>query len=564
MKNQGLSEDASAKEKIDWARQNYYSKSEACRELLNGIQSDQPQILANKYNILGILDLYDSKYQSSITHLKEALVIADKHSYNELKAKIYLNLCSVNERIDNLPEALSFAFKVFSTGYEKVYGSTYYNIARINFNLNNFEKANENLEESLIAYQKYDNPAVFHVYFLKAEILKENGNLSEALASYEGTLEHVNQTGLNMFRAATLNEIGHCLLLLDKPEESIPYIKEGIENAETYNIARDKFIGYLRLTQCYIALKEYNLADQYIQLFFHDNLEKGSYSIFYKLAHQVRIDLYKTNFPEKLNAAYEAFIQYLLNDEIAENQKLHGAYIKLKGLEIKELRSKSEEIIKQNNELRYISKLLAHDLKTPVRTIGSFTDLLHKRNEKHFSAESMEFYNFIKSGTHEINLKLDLTEKYLNLKLSTFDDHVSLNSIFKKVVHDNFKPHVNLELDQDTELIRVDVPLMRYAVKLLIRLFVQHAEGDSIQLRISSSIKDNQKVVRITDSASILVNKNIWKKEIFYNHQNSVSEGLLFFDKIINLHRGILICNEKTNSLDLIFRHENTTNDLKQ
>lgn len=562
MKNQVLSVDASTVEKIDWARKNYHSKSEECRDLLNGIRSTQPLVLANKYNILGILDMYDSKYQSCISNLNKALGIADKHDYNELKAKIYLNLCSVNERIDNLPEALSNAFKVFSTGYDTVYGSTYYNIARINYNLKNFERADENLEESLIAYQKYDDPGIFHVYFLKSEILKEKGQLAEALASYKLTLDYVNGTSLNMFRAATQNEIGHCLMLLDKPEEGIHYIKEGIENAARYNIARDKFLGYLRLTECYFAINDYSQADQYIQLFFNDENEKGGNSVYYKMAHQIRIDLYKRNFPEKLNAAYEAFIQYLLNDEIAENQKLHGAYIRLKGREIIELRSKSEEILKQNNELHYISKLLAHDLKTPVRTIGSFTDLLHKKNKKHFSPESKEFYNFIKSGTHEINLKLDLTEKYLNLKLKKFDENVSLNSIFKKVVSDNFRTRVKLELEQDTQLSSVDLPLMRYAAKVLIRLFVQHAGGDLIQINISSSTKGNQKVVRITDSASIIANKNIWKKEIFYTHQNGVSEGLLFFDKIINLHHGNLICNEKTKSLDLIFRRENAMNEI--
>jgi len=553
MKNQELSLDASAVEKIEWARKNYYSKSEDCRNLLNGIRSAQPLVLANKYNILGILDMYDSKYQSCMTNLNKAFDIADKHDFNELKAKIFLNLSSVNERIDNLPEALSNAFKVFSTGYDAVYGSTYYNIARINYNLKNFEKADENLEESLLAYQKYDDPGIFHVYFLKSEILKEKGQIPAALTAYKHTLEYVNGTILNMFMAATQNEIGHCLMLLGKSEEGVRYIKEGIENAERYNIARDKFLGYLRLTQCYFTLEEYSLADQYIELFFNDENEKEGNSLYYKMAHQVRIELYKKNFPEKLNGAYEAFIEYLLNDEIAESQKLHGAYIRLKGREIKELKSKSEEVIKQNSELRYISKLLAHDLKTPVRTIGSFADSLYKKNVRHFNAESLELYDFIKSGSREINLKLDLTEQYLNLKLRNFDEKVSINSIIKNVVNGDFKNQVTLELDGDLELVRVDISMLTYGLELLIHLFVQQAEGKLIQLFVSSLMSGGRKVVRITDSASIIASKKIWNKEIFYNHHKGVSEGLLFFDKIITLHRGNLICNEKTKSLDLIF-----------
>jgi len=553
MKDSTISNNSSAEEIIEWARVNYYSKSEETRALLNSITSEDSLIMANKYNILGILDMYDSDYRACGISLKKAIEIAEKHNYKDLKAKIYLNFCSLNERLDNLPEAIAYAFKVFSTGYDLVYGSTYYIIARINFHLGNVEKSKEYLNESIKAYKKRDDPAIFHVYFLRSEMLKGSEDYENALASYKHTLKHLEGTNMDMFRPATLNEIGHTLMLLDRPSEGIPYIEKGIHEAEKYNIARDKFLGYLRMAECYKAMGDFSKADEFLEKFFEDENEKAGNAKYYRYAYEFKVDLYKDYAPENVNEAYDDLIQHLINGEIEEKEKVHKEYLTLKDNELKEIKIKSDEILKQNNELRYISKLLAHDLKTPVRTIGSFTSLLRKSNKDKFDTESKEFSEFISQGAMEIYKKLDLTEKYLNLALATLSDQVSLQEVFSEVHQKTFTDQINLKTKGNVTLDSADIRLLSLAVEILLKQLTVLESQEKTTLTLDSSENETGKMFRISDSTNSICKEKLWAKEIFISHDGEVSEGLLFFDKVIELHGGKLECNDQENSLDIVF-----------
>lgn len=543
--------DASAEEIIDWARHNYYASSEQCRKLLSNLESDDPHIIANKYNILGILDMYDSEYYSCISNLKKALIIAENLDHNELRAKIYLNLSSVNERLENLPEAIHYAKSVFSTGQSKMYGSTYNNLARMNFRLGNMEAAHGYLEESINAYNSQKDPSVFHGYFLKSEILKKSGKYEEALESYKFILEFLATTPLSSFEAATLNEIGHTYLVLGKPEEGIPYIERGIEAAIKYNISRDETLGHLRLAECYTALKDYKKADKHVDVFLKDKNEKEGTGAYYRLANEIRIKNYKESNDERLSSAYDHYIEYLTTVEIDNSKKLHRKYLESKESEIKEIRNKAEALDNQNEELRYISKLLAHDLKTPVRTIGSFNSLLKKENIEFYNEESKEYFEFISKGTKEIYAKLDLTESYLNLKINNKKNEVSLNDLIEEVKSNYFNEAIDMTIIGEIIIDSADVLLLKKAIHILLHNYKSLAKSKPIALNINCD--NSKKHLRITDSEGLSLQEKNWKRNIFNTGNEEISEGFSFFTKIIMLHNGKLDINSSEKSLEISF-----------
>ncbi len=82
------------------------------------------------------------------------------------------------------------------------------------------------------------------------------------------------------------------------------------------------------------------------------------------------------------------------------------------------LQWKNEEIERSNQQLRESNQVLqqfayatAHDLKEPLRTIGSFVGLLEKRHGQLFPPEAIEYFAYVKSGTFRMNTLLtDLLE----------------------------------------------------------------------------------------------------------------------------------------------------------
>lgn len=553
MKGNELSKDPTAEDIIDWARHNYYSKSEECRYLLNRLDSQDTHIEANKYNILGILDMYDSEYYKSQNNFTKALQLAKKKNDSGLIAKIYLNLTSLSERLENYPEALQYASKVFSTGQSRIYGSTYYNLARINFTQGNIEMANKYLKDSINAYNKYNDPAVFHGYFLRSEILKESGKFEEALESYKFVLEFLKTTTFYSFRASTLNEIGHTYLSLGKAKEGIPYIKEGIAEAIKYNIVRDKFLGHLRLAECYSALKNYKKADESLDIYLNDKTGTG---IYYRIAHELRIKNYKESNDNRLSSAYDQYIAYLTKIEFDNTRKVHLQYLKLKQTEIEDIKNKAEAIQNQNEELKYISKLLAHDLKTPVRTIGSFNSLLNNANVEYYNDESKEFSEFISNGTKEIYTKLDLTEKYLNLKINNSSQGVFLNKLIEKINSKYFNDAIKLTISGDIKIISADKQLLKTAFNILFQNFKSLSKSKPISLSINC---DNElKQLTISDNEGLSIKEANWKRNIFNTVDEEISEGLSFFTKIIKLHKGKLEINEKEKSLIIKFEYQGT------
>ncbi len=82
------------------------------------------------------------------------------------------------------------------------------------------------------------------------------------------------------------------------------------------------------------------------------------------------------------------------------------------------LKSQSREIEQQNRKLRESNEVLqqfayatAHDLKEPLRTIGSFIGLIQKRHGGALAPEAVEYMTFVRDGAHRMNnLLTDLLE----------------------------------------------------------------------------------------------------------------------------------------------------------
>ena len=71
------------------------------------------------------------------------------------------------------------------------------------------------------------------------------------------------------------------------------------------------------------------------------------------------------------------------------------------------LAEKNRQIKIHNQEVRQFAFAASHDLKEPVRTIGSFASLLQRRHKEELSESAQEYLAFITDGAGRMQQLLD-------------------------------------------------------------------------------------------------------------------------------------------------------------
>jgi light-regulated signal transduction histidine kinase (bacteriophytochrome) len=108
-----------------------------------------------------------------------------------------------------------------------------------------------------------------------------------------------------------------------------------------------------------------------------------------------------------LSVVAVGFLLFIVLMRGANNKNL-----KLKNLAIRQQNQKLEE---SNEVLRQFAYASAHDLKEPLRNIGSFVSLLQRRFTKDLPEEAQEYMGFVTTGVRRMNSLLEDLLEYSTL-----------------------------------------------------------------------------------------------------------------------------------------------------
>lgn len=129
-----------------------------------------------------------------------------------------------------------------------------------------------------------------------------------------------------------------------------------------------------------------------------------------------------------------------LNKEIEERRVVEEKLIKRERylkLLLSKLDASNKELQRSNEDLEQFAYISSHDMKEPLRTIGSFTSLLKRRYTKKLDDDAEEYFDFVTEGVSRMSSLISslLTYSTIGRKEASFNE-VDLNKIIKLKIQD--------------------------------------------------------------------------------------------------------------------------------
>jgi len=154
--------------------------------------------------------------------------------------------------------------------------------------------------------------------------------------------------------------------------------------------------------------------------------------------------LYKPINPEVLRSKVSVFVELSRKNE---QLRLHAEMLEQRNAELERLakerqraedevrrlnaeleqrvRERTGELVRANEELRQFGYAASHDLREPLRTVASYTQLLNRRFQDRFDDEGKEFMSYIVESVHRMDLLLSDLLSYSH-QLNASDQSLTL------------------------------------------------------------------------------------------------------------------------------------------
>ncbi|MEM8908599.1 MAG: tetratricopeptide repeat protein, partial [Bacteroidota bacterium] len=444
-------------------------------------------LLLTIYTDLAIVHEKLGKYKIAKDFHLEAIELAKKEGDLETVENSYHGLGSLYETVGDYDQAFEYYLKSLSIAEDRKSESgviiTLQNISNTHSHTKNEKLALENIERAYRLSLALKDPVLTaDVLYDYANILNTHGYFDQALDKQLASLKIYREIENKNAIARGLINIGDIYTNKKMYEEARKYFFECFQEKE-YISTFDYAQLYNKLGNLYLNLNNTRESEKA----FLKSLELSEQNEFKELSQKNNYSLYQIYLSKGQHKAALARLEtsislndYILNEEktktltelqfkfdveksereiqslmLRQNRILFLAssllficmiifliyVIRLKGNNNKTLKQKNKEIEKQNIRLEESNEVLkqfayvaAHDLKEPLRNIGSFVSLIQKRFGHEFNEEANEYMGFVIKGVKRMNSLLgDLLQYSKITEQSAERELIHLEEILEEV-----------------------------------------------------------------------------------------------------------------------------------
>ncbi len=186
-----------------------------------------------------------------------------------------------------------------------------------------------------------------------------------------------------------------------------------------------------------------------------------------------------------------------------------------------------QKLEKKNKELNDFAYIVSHDLKAPLRAIGSLTNWLMNDYGEKFDKEGKQYIQLLIGRVTRMDNLIDGILQYSRIgKVKESEQEINLNSLLKEVI-DSLAPSSNIEITFDNNLPTIEIGKIS-----MVQIF---------QNLISNAINYMDKPKGKINIGSI-EEENHWK---FYVKDNGPGIEEKYFEKIFQIFQSLMARDQK-------------------
>ncbi len=360
--------------------------------------------------------------------------------------------------LNYIEEAIEYYHK--TDDKKRMLGIALFQLAEIRFQLGDYLLADKTCDTGIALLAKLsrsDQKALPDLYRTKAITLEKQGKNKEALAYFTKSIQKAEKNEDINAQASTILALGMFYTSKDI-KKAKKYCENSLEIAKSKKITNIEIISYDCLYNIYKAEGDYKSALNYIEqkILLQDSTNSMNVSnalaITNKMAEKDKL-IAKQSFQKEIKDK-ELKNQYIINLSLVFGLILGLLLIGIMAKsnrriskQNKEINEKTDELLqanlslgRSNKELERFAHIASHDLKTPLRSIVSFTALLRRKLEKEDYSTVGELLDYIENGGKRMN---QLIEDVLEFSRLGNNDTLAKGSI-----------DLNLLLDEIAHLVR--------------------------------------------------------------------------------------------------------------
>lgn len=522
--------------------------------------------MANSYHTLGMLYWYQSDHKLASEYFFKALNLRKEINDHVGLARSYNNIGNIYFKQKNYKDALSY----YQTSLDirlsikdsigLIY--SYNNIADVFLNENKYEDAVTNYTKALdIAIDKnYNNGEAFINTNLGSFQLKMKA-YQPAYLYFERALELYEKSNNKNGIAQNLNFMSEALVnQKDDLPKAIGFAKESLDIATKIRATQIKAAASGNLSKAYALLDDFEAAYNYEQLYRTSQME-----VFNEESQRAVIEI-QSKYESVVN---QSKVIQQKNEILIKEQEiilkniligltfffiflLSGFFLYVQWKNQKKTNSilaqNNQELINSNQALERFAYVSSHDLKEPLRTIGSFSTLLKRRYFNLLDEDGKDYINFIVKGVDQMYSLLDDLLEYSkiihkkDIPVKAVDLNHVLESVQESLSHSIKEKNVTLQVDA-LPIITTNQTQMHQLFQNLINNAIKFNDKDIPAINIQVQKDDQGFLFSVKDNGIGI--KEEYQNKIFGVFQRLSKEeytgtgvGLAICQKIVEQHKG--------------------------
>jgi signal transduction histidine kinase len=416
---------------------------------------------------LGIVRSIESDYRSAMTHFVESLEQSERVGFRSNVAHCLINIGNVYANLFNYEDAFD-RYNIALTNYADVLNEN----TRIAVNLNignlchateQYNLANDYFEKGLeLANITEKSDMSAHAHTLICRTLLADKRSIEANRHVEfGAVNHP----IHLLNVAEIH------FLEGNTEGATQHIVNGLEAAKNAKDDTSELRGFRLLADIYEKIGDFNRAFRAEKVY---STKQVDYLRMQRTMHALDLEI-RFSLREKQQRI----------EELTKENSFQGILLEKSD----QIAQQNVQLTQANEELEQFAFITSHDLKEPLRMIGSFSQIIQRTYTDTIDENTSLYFRHINDGVTRMNALLDALLQYATIgKAEEETDIVDIADVIA-IVKNNL--HVKIE-ETYGNILCGELPQITSVQTLLVQLF-QNLIGNALKF----NRPDNRPIILI-------------------------------------------------------------------